>query len=132
LKGINLYAKKRNQSIPDFNRLSLIAFFSLLLPNLASSLTNNITGNWSWRTGPTQPEFGDEKLKHTTSTQPLAATHGFLHNIVQPLRLQYLACWESGWWNERSVNYEALMKAESLLGSEPVTGVCRVCIGNEM
>jgi cytochrome c biogenesis protein CcdA len=115
--------------------LSLIAFFSLLLPNLASASNNNPQGIGPGGTGPTQPEFGDAKVEaYYFYSTTCSHCMDILQNIVQPLEAQY-----PGLLGIRlielseSVNYEALMKAESAFGiGASDRGLPVVLIGNEM
>ncbi len=115
--------------------LSLIAFFSLLLPNLASASNNNPQGIGPGGTGPTQPEFGEAKVEaYYFYSTTCSHCMDILQNIVQPLEAQY-----PGLLGIRlvelseSVNYEALMKAESAFGiGASDRGLPVVLIGNEM
>jgi len=106
--------------------LSLIAFFSLLLPNLASASNNNPQGIGPGGTGPTQPEFGDAKVEaYYFYSTTCSHCMDILQNIVQPLEAQFEL--------SESVNYEALMKAESAFGiGASDRGLPVVLIGNEM
>jgi len=115
--------------------LSLIAFFSLLMPNLASASNTNPQGIGPGGSGPTVPDLENAKVEaYYFYSTGCSHCMDILQNIVQPLEAEYpgllgIRLVELG----ESVNYEALMKAESAFGigasdrSLPV-----VLIGNEM
>jgi len=115
--------------------LSLIAFFSLLLPNLASATDVHPQGIGPVGSGPTVSDLGTAKVEayyfYSTSCSHCM---DILQNIVQPLEAKY-----PGLLGIRlvelseSVNYEALMKAERAfsIGASD-RGLPVVLIGNEM
>jgi len=115
--------------------LSLIAFFSLLLPNLASASANNPQGIGPGGTGPTQPATENVKVEaYYFYSTTCSHCMDILQNIVQPLEAEHpgllgIKLVELG----ESVNYEALMKAESAFGiGASERGLPVVLIGNEM
>lgn len=115
--------------------LSLIAFFSLLLPNLASASANNPQGIGPGGTGPTQPTTENVKVEaYYFYSTTCSHCMDILQNIVQPLEAEHpgllgIKLVELG----ESVNYEALMKAESAFGiGASERGLPVVLIGNEM
>lgn len=115
--------------------LSLIAFFSLLLPNLASASDLQPQGIGPIGSGPTVPDLENAKVEayyfYSTSCSHCL---DILENVVKPLEAEY-----PGLIGIRlvelseSVNYEALMKAESAFGiGASDRGLPVVLIGNEM
>ncbi len=115
--------------------LSLIAFFSLLLPNLASASDLNPQGIGPIGSGPTVPDLENAKVEayyfYSTSCSHCL---DILETVVKPLEAEY-----PGLIGIRlvelseSVNYEALMKAESAFGiGASDRGLPVVLIGNEM
>ncbi len=115
--------------------LSLIAFFSLLLPNLASATGNNPQGVGPGGTGPTQPILENYKVEaYFFYSTGCSHCMDILQNIVQPLEAEHpgllgIKLVELG----ESINYEALMKAESAFGiGASERGLPVVLIGNEM
>jgi cytochrome c biogenesis protein CcdA len=115
--------------------LSLIAFFSLFLPNLASASGNIPQGIGPGGTGLTQsaPENVKVEAYYFYST---TCSHcmDILQNIVQPLEAEHpgllgIRLVELG----ESINYEALMKAESAFGiGASERGLPVVLIGDQM
>ena len=115
--------------------LSLIAFFSLLLPNLASAASQNPQGVGPGQTGPTQPSAENVKVEaYYFYSTTCSHCMDILQNIVQPLEAKYpgllgIRLVELG----ESVNYEALMKAESAFGIQAgERGLPVVLIGDQM
>ncbi len=115
--------------------LSLIAFFSLLLPNMASASNMQPQGIGPGGTGPTLTDLENAKVQayyfYSTSCSHCL---DILQNIVQPLEAQYpgLIAIRLVELSE-SVNYEALMKAEKAFGiGASDRGLPVVLIGNEM
>ncbi len=115
--------------------LSLIAFFSLLMPNLASASDMNPQGIGPGGTGPTLPDLGTAKVEayYFYSTN-CSHCMDILETVVKPLEAEY-----PGLIGIRlvelseSVNYEALMKAESTFGiGASDRDLPVVLIGNEM
>lgn len=115
--------------------LSLIAFFSLLLPNLASATDVHPQGIGPEGSGPTLTDLGNAKVQayyfYSTSCSHCM---DILQNVVQPLEAKY-----PGLLGIRlvelseSVNYEALMKAERAFGiGASDRGLPVVLIGNKM
>lgn len=115
--------------------LSLIAFFSLLLPNLASASSANPQGVGPAGTGPSQPAQEDVKVEayyfYSTSCSHCM---DILQNIVQPLEAKYPGLLGIKLVElSESVNYEALMKAESAFGiGAGDRGLPVVLIGDQM
>ena len=115
--------------------LSLIAFFSLLLPNLASASSPNPQGIGPTGSGPTQPSTENVKVEaYYFFSTTCSHCMDILQNIVQPLEAKYpgllgIKLVELG----ESVNYEALMKAESAFGiGASDRGLPVVLIGDQM
>ncbi len=115
--------------------LSLIAFFSLLMPNLASASDLHPQGIGPIGSGPTVPDLENAKVEayyfYSTSCSHCL---DILETVVKPLEAEY-----PGLIGIRlvelseSVNYEALMKAESAFGiGASDRGLPVVLIGNEM
>lgn len=97
---------------------SLIAFFSIFLPNLASASSNNPQGIGPDQTGPIQasPETVKVEAYYFYST---SCSHciDILQNIVKPLEAEHPGLVDIKLVElSESVNYEALMKAESEFG----------------
>jgi len=98
--------------------LSLIAFFSVFLPNLASASSNNPQGVGPSQTGPTlaAPETVKVEAYYFYST---SCSHcmDILQNIIKPLEAEHPGLLGIKLVElSESVNYEALMKAESEFG----------------
>lgn len=115
--------------------LSLIAFFSLLLPNLASASDSYPQGVGPGGTGPTQPTGENIKVEaYYFYSTTCSHCMDILQNIVQPLEAKHpgllgIRLVELG----ESVNYEALMKAESAFGiGASDRGLPVVLIGDQM
>ena len=115
--------------------LSLIFFFSLLLPNLVTAASSNPQGIGPTGTGPTQPSTENAKVEaYYFFSTTCSHCMDILQNIVKPLEAEYpgllgIRLVELG----ESVNYEALMKAESAFGiGASDRGLPVVLIGNEM
>jgi cytochrome c biogenesis protein CcdA len=115
--------------------LSLIAFFTLLLPNLAFASANNPQGIGPGGTGPTQPASENVKVEaYYFYSTTCSHCMDILQNIVQPLEAEHpgllgIELVELG----ESVNYEALMKAESAFGiGAGDRGLPVVLIGDQM
>ena len=115
--------------------LSLIVFFSLLLPNLASASGNNPQGIGPGGTGPTQAAPASIKVEaYYFYSTTCSHCMDILQNIVQPLEAEHpgllgIKLVELG----ESVNYEALMKAESAFGiGASDRGLPVVLIGDQM
>src|SRR5690606_34323148 len=110
-------------------------FFSLLLPNLASAASQNPQGVGPGQTGPTQPSAENVKVEaYYFYSTTCSHCMDILQNIVQPLEAKYpgllgIRLVELG----ESVNYEALMKAESAFGIQAgERGLPVVLIGDQM
>ena len=115
--------------------LSLIAFFSLLLPNIASASARLPQGLGPQGAGPSQPTQENVKVAaYFFYSTTCSHCMDILQNIVQPLEAKYpelLGIYkvELG----ESVNYEALMKAEEAFGIDAgERGLPVVLIGSEM
>jgi len=115
--------------------LSLIAFFSLLLPNRASASANPPQGIGPGGSGPTQPAPGNVKVEaYYFYSTTCSHCMDILKNIVQPLEEKHpgllgIKLIELG----ESINYEALMKAESAFGIKAgERGLPVVLIGDQM
>jgi len=115
--------------------LSLIAFFSLLLPSIASASARLPQGLGPQGAGPSQPAQGNVKVAaYFFYSTTCSHCMDILQNIVQPLEAKYpelLGIYkvELG----ESVNYEALMKAEEAFGIDAgERGLPVVLIGSEM
>jgi cytochrome c biogenesis protein CcdA len=115
--------------------LSLIAFFSLLLPNLASATDVQPQGIGPVGSGPTVSDLGTAKVEayyfYSTSCSHCM---DILQNVVQPLEAKYPSLLGIRLVElSESVNYEALMKAERAFGiGAGDRGLPVVLIGNEM
>jgi cytochrome c biogenesis protein CcdA len=115
--------------------LSLIAFFSVFLPNLASASSNNPQGVGPGQTGPTlaAPESLKVEAYYFYST---SCSHcmDILQNIVKPLEAEHPGLLDIKLVElSESINYEALMKAESEFGiGASERGLPVVLIGDQM
>jgi cytochrome c biogenesis protein CcdA len=115
--------------------LSLIAFFSVFLPNLASASSNNPQGVGPDQTGPTlaAPESLKVEAYYFYST---SCSHcmDILQNIVKPLEAEHPGLLDIKLVElSESINYEALMKAESEFGiGASERGLPVVLIGDQM
>ena len=115
--------------------LSLIAFFSLLMPNLASASDLHPQGIGPIGSGPTVPDLENVKVEayyfYSTSCSHCL---DILETVVKPLEAEYpgligIRLVELG----ESVNYEALMQAESAFGiGAGDGGLPVVLIGDQM
>ncbi len=115
--------------------LSLIAFFSLLMPNLASASDLHPQGIGPIGSGPTVPDLENVKVEayyfYSTSCSHCL---DILETVVKPLEAEYpgligIRLVELG----ESVNYEALMQAESAFGiGAGDRGLPVVLIGDQM
>ena len=115
--------------------LSLIAFFSLLLPNLASASSITPQGVGPTGSGPAQP-IGDTVKVEAYYFYSTSCAHcmDILQNIVQPLEAKYPGLLGIKLIElSESVNYEALMNAETAFGvSTSDRGLPVVIIGDQM
>ncbi len=115
--------------------LSLIAFFSLLLPNLASASNANPQGIGQGGSGPTQPGSDNVKVEaYYFYSTTCSHCMDILQNIVQPLETEHPGLLGIKLVElSESVNYEALMKAESAFGiGSSERGLPVVLIGDLM
>ena len=115
--------------------LSLIDFFSLLLPNLASASSITPQGVGPTGSGPAQP-IGDTVKVEAYYFYSTSCAHcmDILQNIVQPLEAKYPGLLGIKLIElSESVNYEALMNAETAFGvSTSDRGLPVVIIGDQM